>query len=67
MEAGTLRSCSRGFYRIGARNGGAGRVRTADLEVRNPLLYPSELQPRVPQNCTHGQPKQAKKGIATPK
>src|SRR5437667_10927797 len=33
-------------------SGGAGRSRTGDLEVRNPLLYPSELQPHVPQNCT---------------
>src|SRR5260370_1420312 len=30
------------------RNGGAGRSRTADLEFRKLLLYPSELQPPTP-------------------
>ncbi len=29
-------------------NGGAGRSRTADLEFRKLLLYPSELQPPTP-------------------
>ena len=27
-------------------NGGAGRIRTVDLEFRKLLLYPSELRPR---------------------
>ena len=38
----------RGYALAGqTRNGGPGQVRTGDLEVRNPLLYPSELQALV--------------------
>lgn len=28
-------------------NGGTGRIRTSDLVIRNHLLYPAELRPRI--------------------
>ena len=31
-------------------DGGAGRSRTGDLRFRKPPLYPSELQPHMPQS-----------------
>src|SRR5713226_934960 len=48
---GVTRKLSLSFFtwttNFGRADGGAGRIRTADLEFRKLLLYPTELRPRM--------------------